>query len=72
MCHAMGACYLLSQNLLLLLLLLMLPLLTQELLLLLLHQLGPLVHEHLLHECRLGLAAQEARSPRTGPRDQAS
>lgn len=52
-----GVSYLLCENLLLLLLL---PLFPQELLFLLLHQLGPLVHEHLLHEDCLGLAAQEA------------
>lgn len=48
-----GAPYLLGQDLLLLLL----PLLPQELLLLLLHQLGPLIHQHLLHDGRLRLAA---------------
>lgn len=61
--HAVGARYLLGQNLLLLLLL---PLLPQELLLLLLHQLGPLVNEHLLHDGCLGLAAQEAGTCGTG------
>lgn len=61
--HAMGARYLFGQNLLLLLLL---PLLPQELLLLLLHQLGPLVNEHLLHDGCLGLAAQEAGTRGTG------
>lgn len=59
--------YLLSQDLLLLL-----PLLPQELLLLLLHQLGPLVHEHLLHEGRLWLAAQEAGACGAGSRDHAA
>lgn len=56
--------YLLGQNVLLLLLLL--PLLPQELLLLLLHQLGPLVHEHLLHDGCLRLAAEEAGTRATG------
>lgn len=59
--------YLLGKNLLLLLLLL--PLLPQELLLLLLHQLGPLINEHLLHDGRLGLAAQEARTRGAGAGD---
>lgn len=55
-----GVSYLLCENLL--------PLFPQELLFLLLHQLGPLVHEHLLHEDCLGLAAQEAwpRGPCSG------
>lgn len=60
--------YLLSKNLLLLLL----PLLPQELLFLLLHQLGPLINEHLLHDGRLGLAAQEARTRGAGAGDHAT
>lgn len=48
------ATYLLSQDVLLLLLL---PLLPEELLLLMLHQLRSLIQQHLLHDGRLWLAA---------------